>query len=186
MGELDLTNHFLVAMPQLADPNFQHTVTYVCAHSAEGAMGIVINRPLDLPLGEVLSQMDLCPRDAQVNTITLMDGGPVQRDRGFVLYRPPRPFDSCLQVSEDVALATSRDILEAICRGDGPADTLVALGYAGWGAGQLEQELAENAWLSLPADGDILFHTPAQLRYTRAVERMGVDLSALSTDIGHA
>lgn len=186
MAGLDLTHHFLIAMPQLADPNFQHTVTYICAHSAEGAMGIVINRPLDMPLGEVLAQMDLASEDGRVNAMAVYDGGPVQRDRGFVLYRPPYEYDSTLRVSDTVALATSRDILEAICRGEGPADTLVALGYAGWGAGQLEQEMVQNAWLTTPADEDILFRTPHDQRYARAVARMGVDLRDLSTDVGHA
>lgn len=186
MSGLDLTNHFLIAMPQMADPNFQQTVTYVCAHGPDGAMGIVINRPLAMPLGEVLSQMNLVPDDERVNGITVFDGGPVQRDRGFILFHPPRQYDSSLRVSKEVALATSRDILEAMCRGEGPDEALVALGYAGWGAGQLEQEMAQNAWLTIPADGDILFHTPHQQRYARAVARIGVDLRDLSTDVGHA
>lgn len=186
MDRLDLTNHFLIAMPQLADPSFHQTVTYICAHSPEGAMGIVINRPLGIPLGEVLVQMKLAPEDPAVNGITVFDGGPVQRDRGFILYRPPRQFDSTLRVTATLALATSRDILEAICRGNGPDDSLVALGYAGWGAGQLEQEMVDNAWLTAPADEDLLFHVPHDQRYAEAVSRIGVDLRDLSSDVGHA
>lgn len=186
MQNLDLTNHFLIAMPALQDPNFHHTVTYVCAHSADGALGIVVNRLLDMPLGQVLSQMQLTPNDPGVNDWPVFQGGPVQRDRGFVLHRPVGVWGSTLRVSEQVGLATSRDILEAVANGTGPLDVLVALGYAGWDAGQLEQEMADNAWLSTPADPAILFEVPPERRWQRAARQMGIDLQLLSSDIGHA
>jgi putative transcriptional regulator len=186
MQNLDLTNHFLIAMPALQDPNFHQTVTYVCAHSADGALGIVVNRLLDMPLGQVLSQMQLTPNDPEVNDWPVFQGGPVQRDRGFVLHRPVGVWGSTLRVSELVGLATSRDILEAVANGTGPLDVLVALGYAGWDAGQLEQEMADNAWLSTPADPAILFEVPPERRWQRAARQMGIDLQLLSSDIGHA
>jgi putative transcriptional regulator len=186
MDHFDLTNHFLIAMPTLADPNFAQTVTYICVHNDDGAMGIVINRPLDLALGEVLSQMDLDSDDPAIRDQPVYQGGPVHTDRGFVLHRPATSWGSTIAITPAIGVSTSRDILEAIATGSGPADALVALGYAGWGAGQLEQEMAENAWLSGPADLDIVFATPAERRWERAARLIGVDLAALSHDIGHA
>lgn len=186
MEPLNLTNHFLIAMPALEDPNFHHTVTYVCAHGPEGALGIVINRPLDLPLGDVLDQMQLTTSQDEVKGWRVYQGGPVQQDRGFVLHRPYREWSSGLKVSESIGLATSRDILEAVANGTGPADVLVALGYAGWDAGQLEQEMADNAWLSTPADPAILFEVPPERRWQAAAKQMGIDINHLSSDIGHA
>ena len=183
---LDLTNQFLIAMPTLDDPNFARTVTYVCAHNEGGAMGIVISRPLKLELGEVLSQMQLETADPAVSSQIVYQGGPVHRDRGFIIHRPALDFGSTIKVSEDLAISTSREILNAISRGEGPADTLVALGYAGWGAGQLEQEIKQNAWLSGPACLDVIFHAPAERRWEQAAARMGVDLGLLSSDVGHA
>ncbi|MGR8921725.1 MAG: YqgE/AlgH family protein [Gammaproteobacteria bacterium] len=182
----DLTNHFLIAMPTLADPNFVQTVTYICAHNDEGAMGIVINRPLELDLGEVLSQMELVSDDPDITARPVYQGGPVHTDRGFVLHRPAQDWNSTIRVTDDVGVSTSRDILEAIAGGGGPDDTLVALGYAGWGAGQLEQEMAQNAWLSGPADHAIIFRTPAEQRWQEAADLIGVDLGAISHDVGHA
>ncbi len=186
MSELDLTNQFLIAMPGLMDPNFQRTVTYVCAHNSEGAMGIIINRPTSINLGEVLSQMDLSPADPKVNEMVVFQGGPVHRERGFIIYRPAGRWESMIQVSEHCGVATSRDILEAICRGTGPEQTLVALGYAGWGAGQLEREMVENAWLTTPADEDILFNVPPDRRWESAAARLGVSVDRLSLEAGHA
>ncbi len=183
---LDLTNQFLIAMPTLGDPNFARTVTYVCAHNEDGAMGIVINRPLKLELGEVLSQMQLEAVDPSINALPVYQGGPVHRDRGFILHRPALDFGSTIRVSDDIAISTSREILSAISRGEGPADTLVALGYAGWGAGQLEQEMQQNAWLSGPASAEVIFRAPAGERWERAAAQLGVDLGLLSSDIGHA
>ena len=186
MQSLDLTNHFLIAMPTLADPNFEHTVTYICAHSEEGAMGIVINRPLEIDLGEVLSQMELDSQDPGIATLPVYSGGPVHQDRGFVIHRPVQEWNSTIAVGDDVAVSTSRDILEAISAGKGPRDALVALGYAGWGAGQIEQEMAQNAWLSGPADLEIIFATPVEQRWQRAADLIGIDLGSISHDVGHA
>lgn len=186
MGSLNLTNQFLIAMPALDDPNFSRTVTYVCAHSDDGAMGIVINRPLDLELGEVLNQLELTAEDPEILTRTVFQGGPVHRDRGFIIHRPARDWGSTLHVTGEIALSTSRDILAAMSRGEGPGEALVALGYAGWDAGQLEAELAQNAWLSGPADPEIIFRAPPATRWARAAALMGVDLARLSQDVGHA
>lgn len=186
MLAFDLTNHFLIAMPTLADPNFVRTVTYICAHSEDGAMGIVINRPLELELGAVFEQLDLVSSRADIAALPVYHGGPVHTDRGFVIHRPAREWNSTITVTPEVAVSTSRDILEAMSQGEGPQDALVALGYAGWGAGQLEAEMAQNAWLSGPADLDIIFSTPATARWQRAADLIGIDLTILSHDVGHA
>ena len=157
MDAPDLTNHFLIAMPSLADPNFSRTVTYLCEHTAEGALGIVINRPTDIRLGELLAHLKLPSPPEEVARRPVFLGGPVQRDRGFVLHRPLGRWESSLKIADDIALTTSKDILAAIARAEGPQDYLIALGYAGWGPGQLEAEMAENAWLSGPASADVIF-----------------------------
>ncbi|HZE14887.1 MAG TPA: YqgE/AlgH family protein, partial [Mycobacterium sp.] len=148
--------------------------------------GIVINRPLDVHLSEILEQMDIATEDNEIANRPVYLGGPVQQDRGFVLHKPLADWQSTLPVTENVAVTTSRDILAAIARGDGPTQCLVALGYAGWGAGQLEQEIAGNAWLSGPADEHILFESPAEARWEAAAKLLGVDLHLLSGDAGHA
>ena len=186
MSKLDLTGQFLIAMPTLLDPEFQQTVTYICAHSNEGAMGIVINRPMKIGLGEILSQMELPPTDPEIEQIQIFQGGPVQQDRGIIIHEPPTEWDSTINVTDNLGVATSRDILEAISKGDGPKKSLVALGYASWGAGQIEQELAENSWLNIPADESILFDTPPAKRWKKATELLGFDLHQISRDIGHA
>jgi len=186
MPKFDLTNQFLIAMPSLEDPNFTRTVTYVCAHSDEGAMGIVINRPLNIDLGEVLSQMKLESEYPSINRRTVFQGGPVHRDRGFVIHHPASEWGSTMRVTNDIAVSTSREILAAISQGNGPVDLLIALGYAGWGAGQLEQEMAQNAWLSGPADLEIIFKLPPEERWASAAAHLGIDLARLSTDRGHA
>lgn len=181
-----LINQFLVAMPTLQDPNFFHGVTYMCEHNDEGAMGIMINRPLDIELGEVFGQMDIEARDEGITRQPIFLGGPVQCERGFVIHRPHGQWDATLKVTDEIGVTSSRDILEAIAAGNGPGHNLVALGYAGWGPGQLERELAENAWLSVPADHRILFETPYDKRWESAAALTGVDLNRLSSDIGHA
>jgi putative transcriptional regulator len=186
MNSLDLTNHFLIAMPTLVDPNFHQTVTYICAHNEEGAMGIVINRPMQIDLGAVLSQMDMTPTSSAIKQQPVYEGGPVQQDRGFILHRPAGQWNSSIEVTRDVAVSTSRDILEAVARGDGPCDLLVALGYAGWAAGQLEREISENAWLSGPADLQIMFRTPPTARWRAAARLLGVNLDRISHQVGHA
>lgn len=186
MTKLDLTGQFLIAMPSLQDPEFQKTVTYMCAHTPEGAMGVVINRPMDIGLGEILSQMELESEIPDIEQTQVFQGGPVQQDRGIIIHEPPTTWDSTINVTDNLGVATSRDILEAISKGDGPAKSLVALGYASWGAGQLERELAENSWLSVPADQSILFEVPPSKRWKKATELLGFELHQISRDIGHA
>lgn len=181
-----LTNHFLIAMPGLADPNFFHTVTYLCEHSDQGAMGLVINRPMDLQLGDIFEQLDIKISDPEVSRIPVYMGGPVQGDRGFVLHNADSEWDSTLQVTDEISITTSLDILQAIAAGQGPARSLVTLGYAGWGAGQLEAELAQNAWLSGPAQSDIIFKRASNQRWQAAANLLGVDLNLLSSEAGHA
>ena len=181
-----LRNHFLIAMPQLADPHFSQTVTYICEHNKDGAMGIVINRPLEIDLGDVLQHMQITPAE-QVNTrASVLAGGPVQTEHGFVLHRPAGEWTSSLKITEGITLTTSRDIMTAIGHHQGPADFLLALGYAGWGAGQLEGEIRQNAWLSGPADPAILFELPLAERWSAAAALIGVDLRLLSSEAGHA
>jgi putative transcriptional regulator len=186
MDAPDLTNHFLIAMPSLADPNFSRTVTYLCEHNADGALGIVINRPTDIRLGELLDHLDLRGASPEIAEQPVYLGGPVQRERGFVLHRPGRVWDSSLQIDDGIVLTTSEDILAAIAKSEGPSHYLVALGYAGWGAGQLEQEMAENTWLSGPASAEIMFDRPSEQRWRAAAALLGVDLVLLSSDAGHA
>lgn len=184
---MNLTNQFLIAMPTLTDPNFSRTVTYLCSHDEGGAMGIVINRPMDMGLGEVLGQMGIDAIHQDAATIPVLQGGPVLPERGFVLHRPAREWDAVLQVQgSGIAVATSRDILKAIAEGEGPNDVVVALGYAGWGAGQLEQEFGDNAWLSGPADQSIIFELPYEQRWESAARLLGVDLDRMSGQVGHA
>ncbi|MEA3278409.1 MAG: YqgE/AlgH family protein [Pseudomonadota bacterium] len=181
-----LTNHFLIAMPGLQDPNFSRTVTYVCEHTEQGTMGIVINRPMDIRLGEVLTQLDIASPDQQVLDTLVYQGGPVQPDRGFVLHSTETRFDSTLSITAEISVTTSRDVLEAIAEGKGPHRKLIALGYAGWSGGQLEEEMSANAWLSGPADVDILFGMPAEARWQAAAHLLGVDMNLLSGEAGHA
>jgi len=181
----NLTNHFLIAMPTLGDPNFFRTVTYMCQHNDEGALGIIINRPTDMTLSDILQQMKIEADDDTTRNLPIYYGGPVQSDRGFVIHEPVGDWNSSFQVTESVALTTSRDILEAIAAGEGPKKILIALGYAGWGEGQLEREIVENAWLNAPVKTEILFDIPANQRWKSAAEEMGVDLDLLSSQAGH-
>jgi len=181
-----LTNHFLIAMPGLQDPNFSRTVTYVCEHTDQGAMGIVINRPIEITLGEVLSQLEIPSADPSVLGATVYLGGPVQPDRGFVLHSAGPSFDSTLNITPEISVSTSRDVLEAIADGSGPARCLIALGYAGWAGGQLEQEMGANSWLSGPADLDVLFDLASGARWQAAARLLGVDLNLISAEAGHA
>ena len=186
MQQTNLTNQFLIAMPSLKDPNFERTVTYICAHNEEGAMGIVINKPLDIGLGEIFDQMDISTTNPDTNNKLIFHGGPVYTDRGFILHQANEEWDSSIIVSDDICVTTSKDILEAIAKGDGPDESLIALGYAGWAGGQLEQELMDNAWLSGPANLEIIFDTPYEQCWQSAADHMGIDIEKLSTDIGHA
>jgi putative transcriptional regulator len=181
-----LTNHFLIAMPGLADPNFYHTVTYICEHNDNGALGIVINRPLTTRLGEIFDHLEIQTKSAKIAQQAVYLGGPVQPERGFVIHRPLGDWDATLKITDNLGVSSSRDILAAIAEGAGPQRCLIALGYAGWGAGQLEQEMAQNAWLSGPADERILFDLPVEQRWSAAAQLLGVDLNLLSGDAGHA
>ncbi len=183
---VNLTNHFLIAMPALNDPNFFHTVTLICDHNEEGAMGLVINRPLDLNLGEMLQQLELETANTPLTRTPIYQGGPVQPERGFVLHSPAREWEATVKVSDDLALTMSQDIIHAIAEGKGPQHYLIALGYAGWGKDQLEGELAANAWLSGPADKSILFELPVEQRWAASAALIGVELNLISSDIGHA
>ena len=186
MIRMDLTNQFLIAMPSLADPNFHRTVTLMCAHSEDGAMGIVINRPLDIKLTSVLDHMSIETTSLDAERVPVLQGGPVQRERGFVIHHPPGDWDSVLRVGDEIGIATSKDILSAVAEGRGPERVVIALGYAGWGAGQLEHEVQQNAWLSGPADSRIIFDTPYEDRWTSAARLLGIDPHQLSGDAGHA
>ncbi|MDO3387592.1 YqgE/AlgH family protein [Gilvimarinus sp. SDUM040013] len=182
-----LRNQFLIAMPGMDDPNFAHSVTYICEHSDDGAMGLVINLPMEITLGEIYQQLELdC--DDQSASYPALAGGPVGVERGFVLHPNLKTerWQSTLHISDTVALTASKDILEAMSRGQGPEHYLVALGYAGWEKGQLEQEIAENAWLTVPADEQILFHTPTEQRWSAAARDLGIDLNLISNTVGHA
>ncbi|MGD2117070.1 MAG: YqgE/AlgH family protein [Chromatiales bacterium] len=182
----NLTNHFLIAMPALNDPNFFHTVTYICEHNDNGAMGIIINRPLDMQLSDVLQHMGIETSNQSLADRPVFVGGPVEEDRGFVLHNYERTWDSTMKITDELAITTSRDILESIAAEQGPQQFLVALGYAGWGEGQLEQELAQNSWLSGPADTATLFDLPVAERWQTAARSIGVDVNLLSNMAGHA
>lgn len=181
-----LTHQFLIAMPALTDPNFFQTVVYISEHNPNGALGLVINRPLNLSLGQLLEHLEITTHRSDIVTMPVYSGGPVQPEQGFVLHSPVGHWSATLHVTDQIGITTSRDILQATADGQGPGHLLVALGYAGWGPGQLEQELVENAWLSSPADFDLLFHTPSEQRWLAAAALLGIDLNLLSTDAGHA
>ncbi|MBM7062353.1 YqgE/AlgH family protein [Pseudomonas sp. UL073] len=181
-----LKHHFLIAMPHMADPNFAQTVTYLVEHNEQGAMGLIINRPNGLNLADVLEQ--LRPDDtppALCQSLPIFAGGPVQTDRGFVLHNAGPQFQATLELGE-LSLSTSQDVLFAIADGQGPDKYLIALGYAGWEAGQLEHELVDNAWLTCPADPQILFDQPHDQRLAAAAARLGINLSLLTSQAGHA
>lgn len=186
MNNVCLTDHFLIAMPQLDDANFFHSVTYICQHDTEGAMGVMINQPIEMKLGDILEQLEIDNQDETLAQQQVYFGGPLQQDRGFILHRPSKNWQNTIFISDDIALTTSSDILKDIANQNGPKDSLVALGYAGWGAGQLEDELAQNAWLSVPASAEIIFETPIENRWHAAASLLGVDLQLLSSDTGHA
>jgi putative transcriptional regulator len=193
-GEGYLDGQLLLAMPGMADERFARTVIYLCAHSPEGAMGIVVNKPAnDLSFPDLLVQLDIIPATdliqlpQRVGAVQVLMGGPVETSRGFVLHSPDFFIDeSTLPIDDGVCLTATIDILRAIAKGQGPANAVLALGYAGWGAGQLETEIQQNGWLSCPADASIIFGTAADHRYEMALRRMGVDPGMLSMEAGHA
>jgi putative transcriptional regulator len=182
-----LTGQFLIAMPAMDDPNFDRTVTYICEHNDEGALGIIVNRPTTMSLGEILAQMDLELGDPALAAQPVLQGGPVQPERGFVIHDDGGAgFGATLEVPDGLKVTTSRDILVALAEGKGPQRAVIALGYAGWGAGQLEAEMVANAWLTVPATPDIIFSVPFERRWEAAAELIGIDITALSSEAGHA
>ncbi|GMG85913.1 YqgE/AlgH family protein [Biformimicrobium ophioploci] len=181
----NLRGQFLLAMPAMEDPNFRQSVTFVCDHSEDGAMGIVVNLPTNVTWRDIFQQLDLQDASQRGEEI-VMAGGPVGTERGFVLHGTGMKFDSTLEVSSEISLTASKDILESLAAGRGPDDVLVALGYAGWGPGQLEAEIRENSWLTLPAEPEILFATPTEKRLEAAASRFGINLSSLTSGSGNA
>ena len=181
-----LANQLLIAMPGMADPNFSSTVTLICEHNDDGALGIVINRPLTLKLGGLFEQLELTEADAKAADHPVLMGGPVGPERGFVLHQPSGSFENSLAVSSDIYLTLSRDVIDAMAAGSGPDKTLVALGYAGWQAGQLEDEMLANSWLTVPATPDLVFDLPFGERWSAAAQTLGIDISQMAPDAGHA
>jgi len=186
MQNVNLTDHFLIAMPAMADPYFSKTLIYICEHNDQGALGVVINRPIDMTLQALFEQIEVPLQAREYAAQPVYFGGPVQMDRGFVLHQPVGAWQSTLTVNGEVGLTTSKDVLEAVGRGEGPNRFVVALGYAGWAAGQLEQELSQNAWLTVAASPEVIFDLPAESRLQSAMGRLGVDMAMLSDEAGHA
>ena len=181
-----LKNQFLIAMPTLLDPNFFHSVAYICEHNQHGAMAIIINQPVDLTVGELMEQMERKAPKSALAAKPVFRGGPVEVDRGFVLHSLPADWEATMPVAENIFLTTSNDIITAMAEGRGPEQNLVALGYAGWGAGQLEAEIRANAWLNCPADSTLLFETEVEARWEAAAGLIGINIHQLSGDAGHA
>ena len=191
VGAINFTNQFLIAMPGMADEMFAGSVVYLCEHTERGALGLVINKPIDIKLKNLFERVDLSLERADLADEPVYFGGPVQTERGFVLHDHRATHDgsgysSTLSVPGGLDMTTSRDVLEALSQGSGPRRVLITLGYAGWGAGQLEDEIARNGWLSVDADPGIIFDTPIEQRYSRALSLLGVDPSMLSQEAGHA
>jgi len=187
--ELNLANHFLIAMPSMQDPIFGGTVVYVCEHNENGVLGVVINKPTDMTMDTLFDRIDLevsSAADRHMESEPIMFGGPVQDDRGFVLHTPGARYSSSLTVSNDIAFTTSIDVLEAVARGKGPERMLVSIGYSGWSPGQLEDEISRNGWLTVGADPRILFDLPIEERYSAAMKLLGIDPLMLTSEAGHA
>lgn len=186
-GSAYLNHQLLIAMPGLDDPNFSRAVTYICQHNESGALGITINRPAELTVSEVLEQLDIKCTDHQWGSQQVLVGGPVHQDRGFVLHRENgQTWKSSFPVTPDITLTTSTDVLHALASGTGPDLALLALGYAGWGAGQLESEILSNSWLNSDADDQILFEAPLVDRWHHAAASLGINIETLTGQAGHA
>ena len=186
-----LTNELLIAMPNLNDPNFEQSVTYICEHNDEGAMGVVINRPIDLCFADLCEQLDIEITDNEATNHPIFNGGPVEVDRGFILHTPVGEWESTIAVTKDIGLTMSQDIIEAIANGYSsdskpPKHFIITLGYAGWSEDQIEDEISANVWLNVSSNHDILFHTPTENCWTTAAAALGINLQQLSSDIGHA
>lgn len=186
MSPIDLTHHFLIAMPGMADPHFSKTLTYVCEHNDQGALGVVVNRPIDMTLRALFDRLSMEMADCRFADAPVYYGGPVQTDRGFVLHEPAGSWQSSLRIRDAIGLTTSKDVLQAVGRGEGPEKLMVTLGYSGWSAGQLEHEIGQNAWLTVEAQDAIIFDLPAEERLAAAMELLGVDYARLSDSAGHA
>lgn len=186
MQSMNLTNHFLIAMPAMDDPYFSRSLIYIAEHNDQGALGLIVNRPIELNLAALFEKIDVPLEAHDVGKLPVYFGGPVQIDRGFVLHRPLGNWQSTLAVTPELGLTSSRDVLQALGREGEPGEIIVALGYSGWGAGQLEHELAQNAWLTVPADPRVLFELPFEERLPSAMEALGVDFANLSETAGHA
>jgi len=188
-SQLNLANHFLIAMPSMNDPIFGGTVVYICEHNEKGVLGVVINKPTDMTMDVLFDRIDLKVAEGLRSSVVnepIMFGGPVQDDRGFVLHSPGGRYSSSLSVTDDVAFTTSIDVLEAVANGSGPRRMLVSIGYAGWSPGQLEEEIARNGWLTVGADAHVLFDLPIEERYNAAIKLLGIDPLMLASEAGHA
>ena len=181
-----LSRQFLIAMPGMPDPNFANGVTLMCKHNEDGAIGITINRPSSFTLLEVLRQLDIQCDDEQLGNTAVFEGGPVHPERGFVLHTTAEAYESSISINDEITVTTSRDVLADIVAGSGPEKFIVALGYAGWEAGQLEHEIRENAWLNIDAESAIVFDMPVKERWEKAVGRLGIDFRNLHTDARYA
>lgn len=186
MDKLNLTDNFLIAMPALEDPYFAHALVYICEHNENGALGIIVNRPIDLDLAGLFEKIDLKFEAESLAKLPIYFGGPVQLDRGFVLHRPVGQWQSTLAVNSEVGLTSSRDVLAAVGSAGLPSEIIVTLGYAGWDAGQLEEELAQNSWLTVAAKNSILFDLPPEERLPAALQKLGISFTQLSDVAGHA
>ena len=186
MNSVNLTDNFLIAMPTLEDPYFANALVYICEHNENGALGIIVNRPIDLNLAGLLEKIDIPMEAGTMADLPVYFGGPVQLDRGFVLHRPVGHWQSTLAVNGDVGLTSSRDVLAAVGKEGLPSEIIVTLGYAGWDAGQLENELAQNSWLTVPAKPAILFDLPPEERLPAAMQKLGISFTQLSDVAGHA
>ena len=192
---MNLTHHFLIAMPGLEDASFARSVVYLCEHSERGALGLIINKPMDISLEGLFEKVDLSLGREDLTLQPVFQGGPVQTERGFVLHETMRgpqesedesPYASTMTIPGGLEMTTSKDVLEALAHGAGPRRVLVTLGYSAWGEGQLESELAENSWLTVGADVSVIFETPVQERYDRALGLLGLQSWMLSPEAGHA
>ena len=181
-----LINQLLIAMPGMADPNFSTTVTLICEHNDDGALGIVINRPLNLKMSGLFEQLSVDDPDPDVAGSPVLAGGPVGTERGFVLHDNADTFENTVIVSNDIQLTLSRDVIDAMASGDGPEKSLVAIGYAGWEPGQLEDEILANSWLNVPATPELVFDTPFDKRWDSAARTLGIDIASISPEAGHA
>lgn len=186
MEHINLTDHFLIAMPAMDDPYFSKSLIYIAEHNEQGALGIIVNRPIDMNLAALFEKIDVPIESYELVNLPVYFGGPVQTDRGFVLHRPVGEWQSTLPINNSIGLTTSRDVLQSVARDGLPREIMVTLGYSGWGAGQLEHELGQNSWLTVRANPQILFDMPYEERLPSAMEILGIDFSNLVGTAGHA